>query len=210
MSTPHVIAAAMELLPMSEERTLQFAKKLDFLNNHFLYLCKDRRVLEVGCFCGEISEEIQKHNPRELIMLEAAATSAVVAQQRVPEARVIVGDMHEDLDQVGTVDMVLLLGVIYHSHAPLHILEHMVKHNNPQIVIIDNPGNAFEVRNEVPNHPGMRYVTDDRRTCQLIMNISDEILILAMKNLGYELIDQKKYPLDSLISDAPIFYFEKV
>ena len=195
---------------MSEERTPQFAKKIDFLNNHFLYLCKDRRVLEVGCFSGEISEEIQKHNPCELIMLEAAAISAAVAQQRVPEARVIVGDMHEDLDQVGPVDVVLLLGVIYHSHAPFHILEHMVKHNDPRIVIVDNPGNAFEVRNEVPNRPGMRYVTDERRTCQLIINLSDEILILAMKNLGYKLIVQMKYPADSHIAGAPIFYFEKV
>jgi hypothetical protein len=44
----------------------------------------------------------------------------------------------------------------------------------------------------------------------LVLNISDEILILAMKNLGYKLTDQKKYPPDSLIPGAPIFYFEKV
>jgi hypothetical protein len=66
-----------------------------------------------------------------------------------------------------------------------------------------------EQQNSFPNSPGMRYVTDNRRTCQLVMNISDEILILAMKNLGYELTDQKKYPTDSLIPGAPIFYFEK-
>jgi SAM-dependent methyltransferase len=196
---------------MSEElHATKLEKKLDFLNNHFLYLCKDQRVLEVGCFGGLISAEIIKHNPCELIMLEANAAAAAAAQQRVPAARVIVGDMHEDLNQVGPVDVVLLLGVIYHSHAPLHILEHMVRHNDPRIVIIDNPGNTFGIRNEVPNHPGMRYVTDERRTCQLVLNISDEILILAMKNLGYKLTDQKKYPPDSLIPGSPIFYFEKV
>jgi SAM-dependent methyltransferase len=194
---------------MTQNYATMLEKKLAFLSNYFLYLCKGRRVLEVGCFGGLISAEIMKHNPCELIMMEAAETAAAAAQQRIPEARVIVGDMHEDLNQVGLVDVVLLLGVIYHSHAPLHVLEHMVKHNDPSIVIIDNPGNKFEVRDETPNSPGMRYVTDKRRTCQLVMNISDEILILAMKNLGYELTDQKKYPTDSLIPGAPIFYFEK-
>ena len=103
----------------------EFEIKLDFLNKNVLTYCKDRRVLEVGCFSGEISEQIIKHNPKELILLEAASMPAARAQEKVPAAKVIVGDMHEDMDQVGPVDLVLLLGVIYHSHAPLHILEHM-------------------------------------------------------------------------------------
>jgi 2-polyprenyl-3-methyl-5-hydroxy-6-metoxy-1,4-benzoquinol methylase len=193
-----------------ELRLIMKENKFAFLNKNFLYLCKDKRVLEVGCFEGWISAEIMKHNPCELIMLEANADAAAYTQQKMPESRVIVGDMHEDLDQVGPVDVVLLLGVIYHSHAPLHILEQMVNHNNPNIVIIDNPGNTFEVLTEVPNRPGYRYVTDGRQTCQLVLNISEEIIILAMKNLGYKLIVQMKYPVDTEIYNAPIFYFEKV
>ena len=43
-----------------EEKNLA---KCRFLNENFLYHCRDKTVLEIGCFEGHITEWIVKNNP---------------------------------------------------------------------------------------------------------------------------------------------------
>jgi hypothetical protein len=188
----------------------QFQKIIDFLNKNFFSLCRDKVTAEIGCFEGHLTEHILLHNPSELILLEANNEALKIVQQKFPQCKSILGDMHLDFNKVGQVDIVFLLGVIYHSHAPLHILEEMVHYSNPQTIVIDNPGSGEFVIDEIPNIPGMRYITDGRKSCNLCSLINEEVIIKAMKNLGYSLIKRYKYPEGSRVAGNEIMHFDLI
>ena len=61
--------------------------------------------------------------------------------------------------------------------------------------------------NELSNVPGMRFTTSDMKTCNIVINIDNEIMIAAFKNLGYRLITQSQYPNNARAPGAPIFHF---
>jgi hypothetical protein len=111
--------------------------------------------------------------------------------------------------QVGKVNVALVLGVIYHSHAPLHALEKLVNSCEPDIIILDNMQPFLDWKEEIPNEPGMRNTIDNKRTSNIVISISNEITITAMKNLGYNLVKQDEYPHPSQGWGNPIFHFEK-
>jgi phospholipid N-methyltransferase len=185
--------------------------KCNFIDCNFLHHCQERTVLEVGCFEGWITERVLTHNPKKLILLEPHEPSADFVVKKFPQATVIHGDMHEEVDlkQVGKVDIALVLGVIYHSHAPLYALEKLVNICNPQTIILDNMGPFFEWKEEIANKKGMRNTVNNWRTCNIVINIDNKITILAMKNLGYNLIRQEEYPEGAQGHTRPIFHFEK-
>ena len=182
---------------------------LNFLNDNFLNYCRDKSVLEIGCFDGHITEWVMKNDPNKLTLLEASKTPAKNVKRIFPSATVIHGDMHEDLNKVGKVDVALVLGVIYHSHIPLQVLEELVNCCDPTTIIIDNMSPCFEWRHETTNKPGMRYVVGNKKTCNIVITIDNDIMIHAMFNLGYELITQKEYPADTHRPGIPIFHFQK-
>jgi trans-aconitate methyltransferase len=184
--------------------------KCNFLNDNFLHYCRDKTVVELGCFDGHITEWIVKNNPSKLTLLEASETPVNQVRKKFPEAIVIHGDMHEDLNKVGKVDVALVLGVIYHSHAPLHVLEKLVNCCDPTTIIIDNMAPGFEWYNEVSNRPGMRYVVGNKKTCNIVITISNELTVQVMTNLGYQLIKKDVYPLNSRGPGQPIFHFKKI
>ena len=186
----------------------QHLNKCKFLNDNFLSLvCNNKDVLEVGCFDGWITELVVQHNPKKLTLLESNSFSADLVRKKFPKAQVIHGDMHTDFDKVGAVDVALMLGVIYHSPAPLLVIEELVNHCRPTDVVIDNLSPVFQWRNELSNVPGMRFTTSDMKTCNIVINIDNEIMIAAFKNLGYRLITQSQYPNNARAPGAPIFHF---
>jgi SAM-dependent methyltransferase len=186
----------------------QHFNKCKFLNDNFLsVICGNKDVLEVGCFDGWITELVVQHNPKKLTLLESNSFSLDLIREKFPQAQVIHGDMHKDFDKVGAVDVALMLGVIYHSPAPLLVIEELVNHCRPNDVVIDNLSPAFEWRNEPSNVPGMRYTTNDMKTCNIVINIDNEIMITTFYNLGYRLITQSQYPNNARGPGAPIFHF---
>ena len=68
---------------------------------------------------------------------------------------------------------------------------------------------CFEWNHETANNPGMRYVIDNKKTCDLIITIDNELTTQAMLNLGYELIAQKVYPAEARGNGNPILHFQK-
>lgn len=186
----------------------QHLNKLTFLNDNFLStLCGNKVVLEVGCFDGWITELIVQHSPKQLVLMEANEFSANLVQKKYPTTQVIYGDMHKDFHKVGPVEVALLLGVIYHTPAPLLVLEELINHCQPNDVLIDNLSPCFQWLDEPANVPGMRYTTSNVKTCNIVININDEIMIKTFKNLGYRLVTQSQYPKDARASGAPIFHF---
>ena len=186
--------------------------KCDFIDHNFLSACQGRTVLEVGCFEGWITERLVTHNPKQVILLEPHKKSADFVANKFPNATVICGDMHDkaDVKQVGPVDVALILGVIYHSHAPLYALELLVNFCNPQTIILDNMNPSFVWIEETANEQGMRCTVNERKTCNIVINIDNEITVKAMNNLGYALIKQDTYPERAQGHTRPIFHFERV
>ena len=168
-------------------------------------------MLEVGCFEGWITRKVLTHTPKQLILLESHKKSVDFVIENFPQTKIIHGDMHEEVDlkQVGQVEVALVLGVIYHSHAPLYALEKLVNICSPQTIILDNMSPSFMWKKETANEQGMRNTVNHWRTCNIVINIDNEITKLAMKNLGYDLIRQEAYPEPAQGYGNPIFHFEK-
>jgi SAM-dependent methyltransferase len=188
------------------------AVKLDLLDQEFLHICQNKSVLEIGPFDGEISKLILRHRPKHVFLLEAAefASQQLRGMFVDKDVTVVHGDMHMDLVSIGTVDVVVALGVIYHSPAPLWLLERIVNVCQPKYLVIDNPGNWLNILDETPNIPGMRYLINNDRSCNMIMTIDENILVKAIANLDYALVKRSKYPDNSSSSNIPIYCFEHV
>jgi hypothetical protein len=134
---------------------------------------------------------------------------------KLKSCKVLLGDMHCDLNQVGQVDVAVVLGVIYHSHAPLLMLEELVNQCNPQSILLDNPGSdpgqLLTWVKESANNPGMRHTVLDRKTCGIVITIGEELLTAAMTNLGYRLHMKQILPRNlSLKVGWPVYQFERI
>lgn len=184
-----------------------------YIDDHFLHICENKSVVEIGPFDGWLSERIIKNRPSDLTLIEANknSVSCLESNPNLKSCNILLGDMHYDLNQIGQVDVAVVLGVIYHSHAPLLLLEELVNHCNPQTILLDNPGMRLNWIQETPNTPGMRYCVSDRKTCRIVLEIDEELLIAAMTHLGYRLHMTLILPKNlSLKSNWPIYQFEQV
>lgn len=184
-----------------------------YIDEHFLHLCKNKSVVEIGPYDGWISELIIKHQPYNLTLLEANKNSVghLKSNPNLKLCNVLLGDMHSDLNQVGPVDVAVVLGVIYHSHAPLLVLEELVNHCDPQTVLLDNPGQKFYWSEEPINDPGMRHTVTDKKTCGIVITIDEAMIVTAMTHLGYRLHVKHFLPENSSFKGklVPIYQFEK-
>ncbi len=185
-----------------------------YINENFLHLCNNKSVVEIGPYDGWISEYIVTQTPTSLTLLEAntQAIDNLRSNAALATCKILLGDMHCDLDQVGPVDVAVVLGVIYHSHAPLLFLEELVNQCNPQTILLDNPGQMFNWSEENINAPGMRHVVDNKKTCGIVITIDEAIILAAMKNLGYTLHLKQTLPqtLNFKAKSVPIYQFERL
>jgi hypothetical protein len=153
------------------------------------------------------------HQPQQLILLEARKQSVdqLRSNSKLKSCKVLLGDMHYDLNQVGPVDVAIVMGVIYHSHAPLLMLEELVNQCNPQSILLDNPGHFLKWTRELVNDPGMRHTVSDRKTCGIVIIIDENIILTAMKNLGYRLHIKQILPSNlSQKTEWPVYQFERI
>ena len=189
-------------------------KVIEFTSTNFFPVCHEKTVLEIGPLDGRFSTEILKHHPKSLTLLEASHTAIELLKSfsYQDSVKIIHGDMHRDLPLIGRVDVVIMLGIIYHSHAPLYVLEEVVNVCDPDIIIIDNPGNYFNCIAEKVNVIGMRATTDNRKTSNLVITIDREILVSALTNLGYKLDIELTYPVDDTFKNGniPLYQFKKL
>jgi hypothetical protein len=184
-----------------------------YIDDNFLHVCRDKSVVEIGPFDGWISERIMNHQPRQLTLIEARKQSVdqLRSNPKLKSCNVLLGDMHYDMGLVGHVDVAIVMGVIYHSHAPLLLLEELVNQCNPQSILLDNPGQIFKWTRELVNDPGMRHTVSDRKTCGIVITIDEDIIVTAMANLGYGLHMKQILPRTlSQKSGCPVYQFERI
>ena len=190
----------------------------NYIGTKNFYLCKNRTTLEVGPFDGIFTDLILKEQPKKLILLEAHRPSIVdslsVKYQR-DDVEIIYGDMHYDFDKVGKVDVAILYGVIYHSHAPLLVFEELVNYCDPDFILLDAPGSyegwGITAVDETADDPGMRQLIDKTwKSCNIVTPLNEETIIRAFENLGYVCADKKKSIMAGhWKSFCPIFKFKK-
>ena len=183
-----------------------------YISDHFLHLCRYKSVVEIGPYDGWISEHIVSHDPRSLTLIEAREQSVenLKANPKLKSCNILLGDMHYDLDQVGSIEVAVVLGVIYHSHAPLMLLEELVNKCDPQTILLDNPAKVFRWTPEEVNSSGMRHVTNNRKTCGIVITMSEEMLLTAMQSLGYRLHAKHVLPDTlSLKKSISTYHFER-
>jgi hypothetical protein len=170
----------------------------------YLDVCQNRSVLEIGPFAGDITDFILENKPSRLILLEACNENVVnhLIPKYKDRAEIIHGDMHYDIHDIGKVDVVVMYGIIYHSHAPFLLLEEVVNHCDPDIILLDAPGSSegwgkgwgITCVDEETNTPGMRHTFSDWKSCRLVTPLDEGPIIKAMKNLGFYLeAREKKY-----------------
>lgn len=189
----------------------------EFIGQKLFDVCTSKSILEIGpqssCF---FTEEILKHNPTKVTLLEAAAddfNACCNKYQGSLVVNVIHGDMHTHLPMVGNVDVAILMGIMYHSHAPLYVLEELVNNCDPEIVIYETTGSSdgfgISCEEEQTNLSGMRNIITSKKTCNIVQALNYGVIHKAMQNLGYNLTQTIIYPAEVPRAGVQVFKFEK-
>lgn len=150
---------------------------------------ENKSVLELGAFEGWFTAELIARNAA-VTCIEKFPSAVAALKTTLPTATVIDDDFHTAVKTCGNFDTVVLYGVLYHSPAPLLLLEDIVNFVNPSTVLLEtwktwNDRDAI-VHDELVNTGGYRQV-DAAKTCGLAISISKQVYVKAMKNLGYSI-----------------------
>lgn len=164
----------------------------DFIVQEFFPYLQGQSVVELGssldCFTENIAEKAEK-----LVCIEFDPTVVEqLKQKNYKNTEVIYGDFHEEVRTVGQYDAVVIYGILYHSCAPLGLLEDIVNYIKPKIILIEalHDYNTIYGIDEEPNRIGMRWV--DKKSCKIVLDIGFPIYKLALENLGYRCLKSKK------------------
>lgn len=160
----------------------------NFCKDNYFYLCKDASVLEIGAGHGIHSLKILEQNPAHLSIIEGDSLAA----QRLLEidlVTVTVDDVMMALKNKNPFDVVICLGVLYHLHSPLHLLELIVNHCEPKIIILDcvmAPA-VLQFENEEPNHSGNNQTRSQWRSAGVNLVAPFLTYLQCMHSCGYAL-----------------------
>lgn len=144
----------------------QAPEYFNFMKDTFS-LCKDKTVLELGAFEGRLSNLILQNNPTSLTVVEPNNENPgynTELKDLVDFHNCTLNDYYSYTKK--KVDVVVACGLFYHLHSPLHALELILNHSDPDIIIMDSPeagSRAIEIPyeisygNEVFNKPGMAF-----------------------------------------------------
>ena len=169
------------------------------LSKHYFDILNDKIVLEIGPFHGWHTAIIQEKSPASLTVVEPDIASAKNLLRLLPKQNIVCQDIHQYLEQQHNYDVVVCLGVLYHFHDPLWILELIVNRCNPEYVIldcvVDTPELAF-LREKI-NVGGNRIVDQNWKSCNFTLVAPFEVIDNAMKDLGYSLEKHQDLRVDS-------------
>jgi len=117
----------------------QAPEYFNFMKDTFS-LCKDKTVLELGAFEGRFSNLILQNTPTSLTVVEPNDTNPgynTELRELVDFHACTLNDYYNHTKK--KVDVVIACGLFYHLHSPLHALELILNHSDPDIIIMDSP-----------------------------------------------------------------------
>jgi SAM-dependent methyltransferase len=83
-----------------------------------------KSVLDIGCGVGHLSQALARKNCR-VVGVDAREENIRVFRQRHPGLQAHVANVEQDLSSLGTFDMVLCCGLLYHLENPLQALRNL-------------------------------------------------------------------------------------
>lgn len=155
-------------------------------------IIKGLKTLELGPQDGSWFTKHLLTYTRDVTVIELSKTQADILKSNYPMVNVLVDDFNECLRTVGQFEAVVVYGVLYHSHAPLRLLEDIANYVKPQYILIENilgsgSGNWAIVDEEEPNTNGMRF--SQNKSCKLVISLGQTWYAQALTNLGYRKVE---------------------
>lgn len=199
---------------------LDFNEKMQHIRYGILFetfgvsCIKNKNVLELAPYNGWFSVKLKELVARlDLIELHQPAVDVLLKRfkQDIFEKKINVyaEDIHLKLHQLAPVyDVILCCGFLYHTPHPFWILEGLAK-LKPEFILIDTycVGNNIQLKDAGRiNDLGMRQSSN--RSVTFNLNISQDILIKSMRDLGYELFQPIAVKTTEIGFDLPAPYFD--
>jgi len=161
----------------------------DFINTNYFNIIKKSSVLEIGPFDGRHSQLIVDNSPDYFEVIEGDKQSCEFLNKILGINNIIHDDVMQNLISPRPFDVVVCFGVLYHLHSPLHLLELIVNHCDPEYILLDcvMEQEQLSFLYEPTDIPGNAQTRSGWKTCSKNLVIPFLIYLDAMKNLGYTL-----------------------
>lgn len=138
----------------------------DFMRDQIFTVCENNTVLEFGAFDGRHSRLILENEPERLTVVEPNDSKPgypADLKQQVDFHNCTLNDFYSYTGK-SKVDVVVVCGLFYHLHSPIHALELILNNSDPDVIVFDSPEansklepNVLYYDGEVPNVPGNAY-----------------------------------------------------
>jgi SAM-dependent methyltransferase len=171
----------------------------------YFQVCADKSVLEIGPFTGQITE-MYVDLAQEIELVEPNSDALGHLQQCYPMANIVWDDIFAYLKTPRKFDVVVCMGVLYHLHSPVQLLEQLVNEVKPQYIMLDVPKDNhvddfgsechfdLGIYSEPANTPGY-YYTKPGKPGQRTPNIrltgaGPYFIIKVMSAMGYQALNK--------------------
>ena len=163
------------------------SKYLDYVST-FLSVVQGKTVLELGSFGGWHTELMINLGAKSITCVEPnlnIRNNDIYKHNNIKLESCTANDYYLGTN-VSTVDVVTCLGVLYHLHSPLHLLEQIINKSQPKFLIVETTYNdKTYVADEVFNVPGNAVPDKQISTpilANLIMPIDDIVKCIETTN----------------------------
>jgi hypothetical protein len=161
-----------------------------FINHTYFPICKDQRVLEIGAFLGDHSKLIATQSPSYFEIVEGDANCVKKLEKILTIDKVIHNDIILELQENSKpFDVCICLGVLYHLHSPLNLLELIINKCQPKYILLDTvtAPHPLVFEPEIINQPGNYQTIDNWKSCELNFVVPFFIYNQSLYNMGYQL-----------------------
>ena len=160
----------------------------DFCREDFFKIANKLSVLELGAAGGDHSIEILKQQPTNLTVIEGDS-NVIPFLKRIKDLTIIHDDVMLAVNNVGVFDVVVCLGVLYHLHSPMQLLELVVNYCKPKFLILDCVFESQQIQflSEEINVAGSCQSRQGWKSCRVNLVAPFLTYVQVLDNLGYNL-----------------------
>jgi hypothetical protein len=161
-----------------------------YISEKYFWICKDHSVLEIGPNSGLHSKFIGEADPKYFEVIEGNEAEYNTLVNIPGIDKITINDALLELQQQKLFDVCICLGVLYHLHSPLHLLELLVNNCQPKYIMLDNISLAstdIYLQPEKINMPGNAQTVKNWKSCQLSFVLPFPVYNESLYNMGYDL-----------------------
>lgn len=160
----------------------------------YFYFCTDKAVLEIGPLHGEHSNLILQREPKSLDLIDIDPEVCKDLERLCTNKNlryIINQDVNKFLEYEHLVDVVVCLGLIYHLHSPIKLLELIVNATKAKTIMLDGANvEHHEYYNDSLGYKYTNFNNLERKTNLSLMlpfaEINRFMTLLGYKLLKYE------------------------